>query len=116
LVAAAGDRWIVFVAVLLLVFVASRLRRHWSDSALRVVFAHVILLKVPGLVIALSRQETAENVLGARAMALYGFVGAYEVIHDPEVRRSPYSPYLFFIDVACLLLGLTMGIIEETRT
>ncbi len=113
-IAAVGDRWISFVAGLVVVVIGSRVRQRMNDSALRVVFAHVILLKVPALVISLTQGEVAPNILWGRALGLAGFVGAYEVVHDAESRRSSWAPLVLAIDMVCLVWGLVKSIIEET--
>jgi hypothetical protein len=114
LVAAVGWSWASFVAVLPIAFIASRLRRQTS-CALRVIWAHVILLKIPALVIALAEQSVMQNIW-ERALGLYGFIGAYEVLHDAEARRSSWAPIVFFMDMGCLLWGLSTGMVREAGT
>jgi len=114
LIAVLGGQWIVFVAALFIVFVAARLRRRMNNSALRVVFAHIILLKVPALVLALAQSDVAPNIVLGRAIGLAGFVGAYEVVHDVEARRSSWAPLLLVIDMVCLLWGFKEFIEEAT--
>ncbi len=113
-IAGLGDQLIVFVAALVVVIVTARLRRRRNDSAQRLVFAHLILLKVPALVISLAQSDVAPNVILGRAVGLAGIVGAYEVIHDAEARRSSWTPIVLAIDMVCLVWGLAKGIIEET--
>lgn len=113
LIAVAGERWFVFLAALFVVFVAARLRRRIHDSAQRVVFAHVILLKIPALVVSLAQSDVASNIVWGRAFGLAGFVGAYEIVHDVEARRSSWAPLVLVIDMVCLLWGLAKEIIEE---
>lgn len=113
-IAALGARWILFVTALVVVFATTRVRRRMNNSALRVVFAHIILLKVPALVLSLAQSNVASNIVWGRAIALAGFVGAYEVIHDEEARRSSWAPFVLAIDMVCLFWGLAKEIIEET--
>jgi hypothetical protein len=116
LLASVGSLWISFVTVLLVVFGASRFRRKRTDVELRVIFAQIILLKVPALVIALGQGEVMLGKLCGRAVALFGFVGAYEVIHDEAARRSSWARIVLVFDMVCLVLGLATWIIEETGT
>lgn len=113
-IAALGNQWIPFVAILVVVFMAARVRRRMNDSALRVIFAQIILLKVPALVVSLAQSNVAPNVVWGRTLALAGFVGAYEVVHDAEARRSSWAPFVLAIDMVCLLWGLVKSIVEET--
>ncbi len=93
-----------FVAVVLS-FGAYSTRRRFVSPGLRVVFAHVILLKVPALSLALADAETLSLVAFGRAVTLYGVVGAYELAHDEDARRSPLAPVLALVDLACLCGG-----------
>jgi hypothetical protein len=113
-VVVAGGRWIAIVAALIVVIIASRLRTRMTDSALRLVFAHIILVKYPALVVSLAQADMAPNVLWGRALGLAGFVGAYEVVHDMNARRSSWAPFIFVIDIVCFLLGLANWITKET--
>lgn len=115
LVVAAGHSWIPFVAVLPAAFLASRARRHGSSSS-RIVWAHAILLKIPALVIALAHHDVAQRVVYERAIGLYGFVGAYEVLHDAEARRSSWALVAFLMDMVCLLGSLAAGMAKEAGT
>lgn len=112
LIAAVGGSWIAFVAVLPLVFVASRLRRK-NRSSMRVGWAHVILLKIPVLVVALVPGGMSQSIAWERAVGLYGFVGVYEVLHDAEARRSSWAPLVFLMAIGCLVWGLTTEVLRE---
>lgn len=111
LVMTLGDRGVVFVMVLPMLFVASWLRKR-RDVEMRGVWAHVILLKVPALVVGLSRGDFPSG----SGLFLYGFVGGYECLHDRELRRSSLTRGLLFIDAILLLLGLGTEILRELKT
>ncbi|MDC3954340.1 hypothetical protein [Polyangium jinanense] len=80
---------------------------------LRVVFAHVILLKVPALAIALAFPAMPPRVVLGRALALYGVVGSYELLHDAEARRSPFALALALVDLVCLCAGLAVWLLHD---
>jgi hypothetical protein len=108
LVLTVGNAGVVFVVMLPMLYLAARLRKRMGTD-LRVFWAHIILLKIPALVIALARKDEATGNVWGRAIGLYGFVGGYEVLHDRDLRRSPWAPFLLGMDISCIVLGLTVG-------
>lgn len=112
LVAAAGPWGLMFVAALPVLYLAKRIRRESRDE-FRVVWAHVILLKVPALMMALRPLVISPGDGWENACALFGFVGAYEVFHDAEVKRSAWAPIMLLMDIFFLLLGLAVNIMQE---
>ncbi len=103
-----GTRWLAFVAALPWIFGATRLRQHQA-SELRIVWAQLILLKIPALTMALAPGDDASGNLWGRALGLYGFVGGYEVIHDADLRQTPWAPLIMGINISCCALGLAFG-------
>lgn len=100
-----GSNIAFYLGVLLLVLLAARLRQN-AASTKRIVIAHVILFKFPALAIALASNDVLPNRLWIYSGCLYGFVGAYEVLHDAEARRSKWTNALFGLDMVCLTVGL----------
>jgi len=115
IVVAAGRWGIVFVAVLPVLFLAARLRHRSSDSS-RILWAQLILLKVPALMVALATNDVSPHDLWVQACVLFGFVGAYEVLHDAQARRSSHAPFVFLMNIFCFLLGLATKIMLEIAT
>jgi hypothetical protein len=109
LVALVGSNLGVYLIALVLVASAARMRQT-SALDLRVVFAHVVLLKVPALAIALFSPEAPMSQSWIRALCLYGFVGVYEVLHDARARVSRWASLILGIDLVCLGLGLTLSL------
>jgi hypothetical protein len=108
LIVAVGGSWQPFLTALFCVFAASRTRQRISHSAIRVLFAHVILVKIPALVVALAPDGVSGGIVFGRALALYGVVGIYEVAHDAEARRSRFAPFMLLIDILSILWGLAI--------
>lgn len=105
-----GTRWLMFVVVLPLLFGATRLRQHHA-SELRIVWAQLILLKIPALTMALALGDVASGKMWWRALGLYGFVGGYEVFHDADLRQTPWAPLIMGINISCCAVGLALGTI-----
>ncbi|HVK70628.1 MAG TPA: hypothetical protein VM694_39510 [Polyangium sp.] len=80
---------------------------------LRGLFAHVILLKVPAIVLGLALPDTPPIVVLGRAITLYGVVAAYELVHDEDARRGPLAPALVLLDVVCLCAGPALWLIHD---
>lgn len=106
-----GNETPVLAGALFLTVCAFGARSVWPG--LRVLFAHVILLKVPALVIALVFPAMPPRVVLGRALVLYGVVGAYELLHDAEARRSPFARALALVDLVCLCAGLAVWLLHD---
>ena len=98
-----GRMFSPLLGVVLASFGAFAARSAWPH--LRVLLAHVLLLKVPALVLGLTPPGTPLIVQLGRALTLYGVVGAYELVHDKEARRAPFAFVLALFDLACLCAG-----------
>lgn len=101
-----GENATIFPFALFFIALATRLRQNGSGG-MRIVYAHVILLKFPALAIALASNDVELTGLWSHAALLYGFVGIYEVLHDADARRSKWTRIMFGFDMVCLTLGLT---------
>ena len=112
-IVASGGTLAPMVVAVSALSMAYRARLRSRRSELRIVFAHVILVKIPALSIALACDGTPALSSFARAMALYGLVGAYELAHDEDARRSPLAPHLAVLDAACLLVGPVIWLISR---
>jgi len=99
-----GANGVISILSLLVIAIATRMRQNATPN-LRVVYAHVILLKFPALAMALAPNDAGANIMGGRAACLYGFVGGFEVLHDPEARSSKWAALMFGLDLVCLALG-----------
>lgn len=108
LVLVVGNAIHVFVMVLPLLYGASRWRTR-SSADLRVVWAQVILLKIPALLIALASGAEASGHVWGRGLGLYGFVGGYEVLHDQDLRRSRWATYFLGLNIFCFVVGLAIA-------
>jgi hypothetical protein len=100
-----GANSVIYLATLFLIVFATRMRQT-SGANLRVIYAHVMLLKFPALAIALSTAAIKGPSNLDLACFLYGFVGGFEVLHDPEARQSNWAAFLFGLDLVCLAGGL----------
>jgi 4-hydroxybenzoate polyprenyltransferase len=100
----------VAVATLSMAYLA---RRRIGRPGARVLFAHLILTKVPALALALACPGAPAAVSFGRALALYGVVGAYELAHDQEARRSPFAPRLALMDAAGVLAGAALWLLSR---
>ncbi|MRG91861.1 hypothetical protein [Polyangium spumosum] len=103
LIAFTGGALWPFVGVVVASFGAFAARAAWPR--LRLLFTHVLLLKVPALALALSRPEMPLFWKVGAVLSLYGAVTAYELVHDDDARRAPLASALALVDLACLFAG-----------
>ncbi|MDI1448592.1 hypothetical protein [Polyangium sp. 6x1] len=110
--------WIGFTRAAIAPFLGAVLASQGAFAArvawphLRGLFAHVILLKVPALVLGLALPDTPPLVALGRAISLYGVVAAYELVHDEDARRGPLAPALVLVDVVCLCAGPALWLLH----
>ncbi|MDI3291667.1 hypothetical protein [Polyangium sp. 15x6] len=107
----ASDTLAPFAGAVVAAYGAYEVRLAWPD--LRGLCAHVILLKVPALVLGLALPETPRFVALGRAITLYGVVGAYELLHDADARRGPLAPALVLVDLVCLGAGAALWLLHD---
>lgn len=112
LIAAASGFLPPFAAAVALAFLASRARARQNRPEIRAPAAHIILLKVPALVLSLACADEPLLSVAGRAAALFGVVGGYEIAHDAEIRRSPLAPALAAFDALCFLLGASLWLLS----
>jgi 4-hydroxybenzoate polyprenyltransferase len=106
---AVGGSIAPFVTATALVACAYLGARRRRDPRLRALITHVVLLKAPLVALALAPSSTPLTTALARALALHGLVGLYELGHDAEARRSPHALALALLDLASLGAGLAIA-------
>jgi hypothetical protein len=98
----------MFLGAVAVSYGAFEVRSAWPHQ--RGLLAHVLLLKVPALALALALPDTPPVVAWGNALSLYGIVSGYELAHDAAARKAPFAPVLALVALGCLFAGCSVWI------